>query len=291
MIISASRRTDIPSFYSDWLYNRITDRFVIARNPRNFRQVSKVSLAPGDVDGIVFWTKNPAPMLERLGELRDYTFYFQFTLTPYGREIEPNLPAKESDLLETFKKLSDRIGPDRVVWRYDPVLINARYSPEYHIDAFGRFAEALYGFTHRVTISFIDEDYRGVRNNIKGLALLDFPLEMQTGLGAGLAKIARSRGMAIGVCAEKMDLQAFGIDRARCIDAGLIEKLSGRFLNIGKDKNQRPECGCAASTDIGMYNTCQNGCLYCYANYNPKLIARNASNHNPLSPLIYGEPE
>ena len=141
MIISASRRTDIPSFYSDWFYNKIHEGFVMTRNPRNFNQVKKISLSLDAVDGIVFWTKNPLPMIGRLRELHEFTYYFQFSLTSYGRDIETNLPSKTNELLPTFKKLSDIIGADRVIWRYDPILINQKYTGDYHLRAFDKIAK------------------------------------------------------------------------------------------------------------------------------------------------------
>ena len=288
MIISVSRRTDIPNYYSEWFLNRTKEGFVLVRNPVNFRQISRIRLAPDVVDGIVFWTKNPAPIISRLPELDEYMYYFQFTLTPYGKDIEPNIPEK-SRVLAVFKRLSEMIGPDRVIWRYDPILINEKYTVAYHLDAFGRMAEELRNYTRKVTISFVDENYRGVKLSLRKLALSPFSVETQVDLASRLAEIARSCGLAIDACAEKIDLQRFGIEHARCIDDRLFEKLLGCRLNVDRDKDQRPECRCATSIDIGMYNTCLNGCLYCYANYNPKIVARSFAEHNPLSPLLIGE--
>jgi len=289
MIISASRRTDIPAYYSDWFYNRIKERFVLTRNPMNFHQVSKISLDPDVVDGIVFWTKNPIPMLDRLGELENYMYYFQFTITPYGKDIEPNLPSKSDKILPAFKRLSSVIGADRVIWRYDPILISEKYPVDCHIRAFEKIAKELRDYTRKVTISFIDADYRCVKNKIKELGLLDFPYETQVELSSQLAEIAHSYGLVIDTCAEKMDLQKYGIEHAQCIDGKLLMKLLGYNLNVCKDKMQRLECGCVTSVDIGMYNTCRNGCYYCYANYSNNTIEGNFAKRNPLSPLISGE--
>jgi len=289
MIISASRRTDIPSYYSDWFYNRIKEGFVLTRNPMNFHQVSKISLAPDAVNGIIFWTKNPLPMLDRLGELSDYMYYFQFTLTPYGKDVESNLPSKNGALVSIFKRLSDIIGADRIIWRYDPILINEKYTIEYHFHAFEKIAMELHDYTNKVTISFIDANYRGVKSNIKELALHDFPVGVKYELSSRLSKIANCFGLEMDACAEALDLQQFGIGRARCIDERLLAKLLGHDLNVAKDKNQRRECGCVASIDIGMYNTCRNGCLYCYANYNYGAVNGNVAGHNPQSPIISGD--
>jgi hypothetical protein len=254
----------------------------------NIHQISRITLAPDVVDGIVFWTKNPIPMLARLDELKDYMYYFQFTITPYGRDVEPNIPDKNGVILPAFKRLSETIGADRVVWRYDPIMISERYSLEYHIRAFGKIAAELHDYTRKVTISFIDEDYRGVKNNIKELVLSPFPREIQMELSSKLAAIAHGYGLAIDTCAEEIDLQQFAIEHARCIDDKLFSKLLCCHLNVDKDKTQRLGCGCVASIDIGMYNTCRNGCRYCYANYSLKTVETNFAKHDPLSPLISG---
>ena len=288
MLISASRRTDIPSGYSDWFFRRIEEGYVLVRNPINFHRVSRVSLAPDAVDGIVFWTKNPVPMLDRLDELKDYMYCFQFTLTPYGRDTEPNIPPKK-EMLSAFMRLSDKIGADRVIWRYDPILISAGYSFEYHEDSFGRIAQMLRGYTKKVIISFIDVKYRGARNYAKELIPSELASPVQSSLAANLAKMALNCGMSMDACAEELDLMRFGIGRAKCVDAALFEKLLGCSLNIGKDKSQRPMCGCSASIDIGSYNTCPNGCRYCYANYSLGALSANRAKHSPTSALIFGE--
>jgi DNA repair photolyase len=291
VIISASRRTDIPAYYSDWFFNRIKEGFVLVRNPMNIHQISRIKLTPDIVDGIVFWTKNPILMIDRLDELKDYKYYFQFTITPYAKDVEPNLPLKNDAIMSAFKKLSDIIGADRIIWRYDPILINERYSADYHIHAFEVIAKELYDYTRKVTISFIDENYRGVKSNLKELALLAFPSEVQIELASKLANIACNYKLKIDTCAEQIDLQQFGIEHARCIDDCLFAKLLGCHLKIDKDKTQRLECGCVTSIDIGMYNTCKNGCKYCYANYSRNTVDQNFAKHNPLSPLISGEIE
>ena len=289
MIISASRRTDIPTYYSDWFFNRIKEGFVFVRNPINARQISRVKLTPDVVDGIVFWTKNPVPMIDRLNELRDYMFYFQFTITSYGKDIEPNVPQKNSDVLSAFQEVSNIVGADRVIWRYDPILLNEKYTFDYHVRAFTKIAGELQGHTKKVTISFIDTDYRNLKSNIEALKLVDFPMAMQRELASLLANIAKEHGLSIDTCAEKIDLHECGIEQARCIDDRLFSKLLSSPLDVEKDKSQRLECGCISSVDIGMYNTCMNGCLYCYANYSKGAIIGNHAKHNPQSPLLFGE--
>lgn len=288
MIISASRRTDIPTYYSKWFFNRIMDGYVLVRNPMNTHQISKISLNPDIVDGIVFWTKNPIPMLNELNVLRDYMYYFQFTLNSYAQDVETHVPSKQKQIIPAFKKLSDTIGPDRVIWRYDPIFISDTYTPEYHIRYFERIAKELSPYTKKCTISFIDF-YRNTSKNVSGLSLCDFPEETQRKLAKELAAIASSYGLLIDTCAEGIELREYGIEHARCIDDRLLSKLLACPLDVKKDKSQRLECGCIESIDIGAYNTCRNGCKYCYANYSGKTVCSNFAKHIPDSPLLFGE--
>lgn len=285
MIISASRRTDIPTFYSEWFFNRIKEGYVLVRNPMNFFQVSKISLSPDVVDCIVFWTKNPLPMLNRLNEIESYPYYFQFTLNAYEKDIEPNVPEKNDSLIPTFQRLSQKIGADRIIWRYDPIMVNNYYTIEYHIEHFENIAKRLKGFTSKCTISFIDIYHN---TNIKELKLVSLTKEMMSIIASRLSKIAYKYGIQMDTCAESIELDRFNIAHAKCIDDRLIEKMIGCNLNISKDKTQRLECGCVASIDIGMYNTCFSGCKYCYATHNSKNIKNNMLQHNPVSPLLFG---
>ena len=258
------------------------------RNPMRYHQVSKVTLKPDVVDGIVFWTKNPAPMLGRLNELDEYMYYFQFTVTPYGSDIEPNVPAIASTTLQTYKRLADFIGPERVIWRYDPILFNDKYTYAYHIKTFAKIAGELRDYTKKVIYSFIDTSYRGVRGNLKELALHGITTDMKIKMSSELAGIAHDNNLIIETCAEELDLSQYGISRSRCIDDRLFTKLIDCNLDLDRDKNQRLECGCVTSIDIGMYNSCMNGCLYCYANYKKNHIAENSATHDINSPLILG---
>ncbi len=287
MIISASRRTDIPTYYSDWLYNRIKDGFVYVRNPMNIHQISKVSLSPDVIDGIVFWTKNPRPMMDRLDLLKDYMYYFQFTVNSYAQDIESNIPNKNDVIIPTFQELSKLIGPERVIWRYDPILLSQKYSIEYHVHYFEEIAKRLSDYTSKCVISFVDL-YRNTQNNTKDLGLL--PLEAKTmyEIARRLVEIASKHNIVIESCAEKINLEQFGIEHGHCVDCDLFEKLLGYKLDLTKDKNQREECGCMASIDIGMYNTCKNGCKYCYANYSSNTVSKLSAAHDPCSPLISG---
>jgi hypothetical protein len=286
MIISASRRTDIPSHYSEWFFNRIKEKFVCVRNPMNVHQISKIDLDPDVVDCIVFWSKNPQPMLNYLNMIDDYVYYFQFTLNPYEQDVEEKLPFKNR-IIETFKTLSDKIGPDKVVWRYDPVLLSDKYSITYHIDQFGKFANLLKGYTEKVTFSFIDF-YKRITENIRSVNAGEITTEEKIIIAKNFSQIAKENYLNIDTCAEDIDLSKYGIEHARCIDDKLITKITGYNFVAEKDKNQRLECGCVKSIDIGEYNSCSNGCIYCYANYSHKIVEGNINKHNVLSPLLIG---
>ncbi len=288
MIISASRRTDLPAFYSEWLLNRLREEYVLVRNPMNIHQVSKISLSPDVVDGIVFWTKNPSPMLNQLAQIEKYSYYFQFTLTAYDRDVEPNLPSKNNVIIPAFQRLSRMIGKEKIIWRYDPIFFNDRYTMEYHCKYFRVLASKLSTYTEKCTVSFLDR-YKNTERNVRPLNIDDDSIDKQYEIMQRFASIAADYGIYIDTCAEKINLESLGISHACCIDKARFEKIGDCKLKIGKDQNQRSECGCIASIDIGSYNTCKHGCLYCYANYSQSNVTRNSSQHNPNSPLLFGE--
>lgn len=257
------------------------------RNPMNAQQVSKIDLFPELVDCIVFWTKNPEPMLNRLEELAAYDYYFQYTLTGYGKDIESNVPHKKEKMIPIFQELSKKIGKKRVIWRYDPIIFTKKYTPEYHLKAFEQIAMSLKGYTDKCVISFVDI----YAKNKKNMELLDSHEAGESELrkfAKKLSKIAQENRMALGSCAESLNLEECGIEHNCCIDKALIERIIGCRLKVEKDKNQRQECGCVASVDIGTYNTCKNGCKYCYANYSGDSAARNCSKYDPKSPILCG---
>lgn len=288
MIISASRRTDIPAFYSEWFFNRLKAGYAYVRNPMNPRRISEVSLAPDVIDGIVFWTKNPTPMLNRLHELRDYTFYFQFTLTPYGTDIEKNVPPKNNVIIPAFKKLSSMIGKERVVWRYDPILLNDKYTMQYHIKYFRVLCGMLADYTEKCTVSFLDL-YKSIKRIIAPLGIRPLTPEQAEELAGYFGEITKEHGICIDTCAENIDLSRYGIGHAGCIDRHRLERIGNCKLDVERDKSQRAACGCVSGIDLGAYNTCRNGCVYCYANFNQTLVNDCCCKHVPTSPLLYGE--
>ena len=287
MIISASRRTDIPTYYSEWFFNRLREGYVLVRNPMNARQISRISLSPEAVDGIVFWTKNPVPMLSRLGELEPYPYYFQFTLTAYGRDVEPNLPGKNGVLIPAFQELSRMAGRERVVWRYDPIFLSDRYTVEYHCRYFRVLAAKLGEYTEKCTVSFLDF-YRSTARNMRSLHIREMTAAQQREMMERFSEIAGEYGLYIDTCSEAISLEDLGVFHASCVDRERLERIGGYRLNVGRDRNQREECGCAASVDIGAYDTCGNGCLYCYATDSPPRAAERVRAHRPDSPILFG---
>lgn len=269
MIISASRRTDIPSFYGDWFFNRVRAGFFLVRNPMNYHQVSRVEFAPHTTECIVFWTKYPAPdFVQNLSQLSEhgYPYYFQFTLTPYGRDIEASLPPK-TEVLRAFVDLSKQIGRERLVWRYDPILLTDTYTAEFHINAFESFAQKLSPYTDTCVISFVDR-YKKIQSRMENARVkeLSLSIEQMMYLASEIAQIAKKYGIDVEACCESIDFTKAGIKGAHCIDGDRINRMTGKNYAFTADKNQRTACGCVQSVDLGAYNTCQNGCVYCYAN-------------------------
>ncbi|MCR5559864.1 MAG: DUF1848 domain-containing protein [Schwartzia sp.] len=286
MIISASRRTDIPAFYFDWFCKRLKEGFADVVNPFNRRQVSRISLKPDFVDCIVFWTKDPAPMLEHLDSIQSYPYYVQISITPYGRDVETNLRPKE-EIIGTVQELSRRIGKERVVWRYDPILLNEQYTMEKHFEWFKGVTEELSPYTERCVISFIDL-YAKAKKNTQGLNLHELSEEEMMMLAEGLSDIVKGSGITLQTCSEAVGLEQYGIIHGACIDGELVSRIAGKHIKTRKAKTQRPLCNCVESFDIGQYDTCIHGCRYCYANASPERAATGFENHNTMASVITG---
>lgn len=285
MIINTGNRTDIPAYYSEWFYNRIKEGYVLTRNPYSKDQINKYLLNPLVVDCINFCTKNPEPMLHRIEELADFRQLWYVTITPYGKEIEPYVPGKES-VIESFKRLSAFLGADSVIWRYDPIFISEKYSLEFHVDSFENMAGLLAGYTRYAVISFIDL-YEKTRRNFP--AVRQVSLEECEVIGKEFARIGRKYGMTIKSCCEGDRLQKYGVDTTGCMTPEVIERAIGIGLKVPKGKGAREGCDCLLGNDIGMYNTCGHGCLYCYANYDQETVKRNMKLHDKTSPLLTGQ--
>ncbi len=283
MIISASRRTDIPALYPEWFMNRLREKTVMVPNPYNRKKISSIRLSPDTVDCIVLWTKNPEPLMPYLKEIdkMGYRYYFQMTITDYEEDLEPEVPCME-DSIATFLLLSEIIGPERIDWRFDPILLSEKYSLSYHEERFDTMCQWLHKATKRCIISFIDA-YREARYP-------ELELEEIEAVAGRLSKIAQKYKLPLYTCAEKTNLSRYGISHGACIDKERIKNIIGYKLDVKKDTGQRPQCGCIQSIDIGMYDTCINGCKYCYATGTKDSVRKKYEQHDPLSPLLTGHP-
>lgn len=284
MIINTGQRTDIPAFYSEWFSNRLKEGFVCVRNPYNPEQVSRYRLSPDVVDVIGFCTKNPSPMFKYMDLLQEYGQYWFVTITPYGRDIEPNVPDKHK-LIEDFKMLSQMVGKNSMGWRYDPIFISDRYTEEYHIHAFEQIAASLEGCTESVVISFIDL-FPKVRRNFPEAR--EVTKEQMLRLGKEMIKIASLHGMTVKPCAEGDELSKYGADCGGCMRISDFEKAIGKRLDAPKKKGARASCDCYLTCDIGAYNTCRHLCKYCYANAEPEIVLSRSKLHDPKSPFLIG---
>ena len=254
------------------------------RNPYDPSLVSRYRLDPAVVDAIGFCTKNPAPMFPYMELLEPYGQYWFVTVTPYGRDIEPNVPDKRR-VLQDFRRLSETVGKNAVGWRYDPVLLSAKYTSDYHLRAFRQIAAALEGYTQTAVISFIDL-YPKVRRNFPEAR--EVPMETRLRLGKAFVEIAAAHGMTLKPCAEGDALAAFGADCGGCMRIEDYEKAVGKRLRAPKKKGARTACACWLSCDIGAYDTCRHLCRYCYANASPARVAARSRLHDPTSPFLIG---
>jgi hypothetical protein len=276
MILSVSRRTDIPAFYAEWFCRRLEAGELQVRNPVNPHQISRLVLNPETVDGLVFWTRNAEPLLSRLPRLEPYPYYFLYTLTPYGEDLEPGLPSLPRRI-EVFRNLSRLIGPDRVIWRYDPIILSGDFTADWHLRQFTGLLEALIGFTRRCIVSFLDV-YPAVKRNLPWFT--DPPPELKRDLVARLALLTARAGVTLSTCAEGIDCP--GVTPGGCVDTALLESIGGRPLRRRRDRGQRKSCLCHESRDVGTYGTCRFGCLYCYADRGRRI----PSCQDPDSPLL-----
>ena len=287
MILSVSRRTDIPAFYAEWFMERLRQKYVLVRNPFNIHSISRIPLSPENVDAIIFWTKNSKPIHKYLDEIDNlkYKYYFQYTITPYKNDLEEKVQDKK-EIVETFKKLSEKIGSEKVILRYDPIILSDNYTIDFHKKAFARLCDLLAPYTKKIVFSFLD-DYKKISKNIKQLNIKEISAEEMCIMAEYFADTAKKYNLIIESCAEQIDLERFGINHGKCIDDELIEKITGYKLSVGRD-NQRNACGCIKCIDIGEYNTCMHKCLYCYANINKDTAFKNYKLHDKKSPLLIG---
>lgn len=282
MILFASGRTDIPAFYSNWFINRVKAGFVDVRNPFNQKLVSRIYFS--DVDLIMFCSKNPLPMINKLKMLK-VPVLFHVTITPYGKDVEPNIPDKRL-IIEGVKKLSLVLGIDNVVVRYDPIFLSDKYNVDYHIKAFDKLCKNLNGYVNKIIVSFMDE-YKNVRSNKNILKYRAFTREDYKKIGEAFSKSAMDNGMSVQTCFEDEDLTQYGFVKGECLSHELAYILTGKKFkssNVRKEK----KCECVQMVDIGDYNSCMHMCKYCYANYDEKAVSSNFERHDDNSSLLIG---
>lgn len=282
MILFASGRTDIPAFYSKWFINRVKAGFVDVRNPFNQNLISRINFS--DVDLIMFCSKNPLPMIDKLKMLK-VPVLFHVTITPYSKDVEPNIPDKRL-IIEGVKKLSLVLGIDNVVLRYDPIFLSDKYNVDYHIRAFDKLCKNLNGYVNKIIVSFMDE-YKNVRINKDILKYRTFTREDYKKIGEAFSKSAMDNGMSVQTCFEDEDLTEYGFVKGECLSHELAYILTGKKFkssNVRKEK----KCECVQMVDIGDYNSCMHMCKYCYANYDEKAVSSNFERHDDNSSLLIG---
>ena len=285
MILNTGCRTDIPAYYSEWFYTRVREGFVLARNPYRPEQVLSYRLNPDVVDVLCFCTKNPQPMLSRLSELNAFRQFWFVTVTPYGQDIEPFVPDKRQ-VLASIRRLSASVGAKAVGWRYDPVFITERYSLEFHIRSFEKMARELSGTVTACVVSFIDLYEKTRRNFPQARAVTT---REQEALIQAFVEIGARYRIPMRTCCEDASLARFGADTSGCMTRSVLEAATGCRLNVPKSKKSpRAQCDCLLGADVGMYNTCPHGCVYCYANSDRRAVEQNRRQHDPTSPLLIG---
>lgn len=282
MILNVSGRTDIVAFYSKWFLNRLKEGYVDVRNPFNPNLVSRIDF--DDVDLILFCTKNPIPIVDKLGDIK-ILYIFHVTITPYKDDIEPNLPSK-SKIIEAVKKISTRVGIDNIYVRYDPIFISEKYNIEYHIKAFTKLCSLLKGYVKTIIVSFID-NYKNVRKNLPYLKYRSFTEEDYKLIGENFSKIAKDNNMVIQTCFEERNLTEYGFIKGECMSKELAFKLTGKTYKKWQARKGNA-CNCVELVDIGVYNSCNHLCKYCYANYDESKVKENINNHDINSSLLIG---
>lgn len=290
MILSASRRTDIPAYYFLWFVKRLEKGYLYARNPYFKKQIHRVDLSPKNIECIVFWTKYPAQLLQNVDVFLEYNlpFYILYTITPYNREIEKNIPEKIT-VIETFKLLSRKLGREKLIWRYDPLILFEDFTIDKHIKSFKEIACDLESYTERCILGFLTI-YKKLLKKISPLDVILPTISEKAEIALILSEIAGKHGIKLQTCAAEGLLNTSSSHLVgRCIDNEVIEKLTGKKISARKDPGQRPACRCIKSIDIGTYNTCPGGCIYCYANMDQKLAEKNLKSHNPEWSSIDGE--
>lgn len=288
MILNTGARTDTVQYFSEWLLKRFEEGFVYTRNPLFPHKVTRYELSPDKIDAVLFCSKNYAPILPRLREITDkYRTYFHYTITAYGKDIEPGVPSIDESI-RTLYELEKIVGKNRISWRYDPVLLTSNYTPKRHLETFGCMAEKLAPHIDRCIFSFV-EMYKKISVNMP--ELIPMTVADRTFIAEGMGKIAARYGIRLQTCGTNGDYSRFGIHSSGCVTAEILGKANGCEFRSVRHKGMREGCHCIESRDIGAYDTCLNGCKYCYANKSPQKARDNFILHDPDSPLLLGHLE
>lgn len=285
MIINTGGRTDTVQYYTEWLLNRFSEGYALSRNPLFPKKISRYELDPDTVDCVVFCSKNYKPILPRLHEITDrFNTYFFYTITAYGVDLEPGVPSIQESI-NTLKSLSDMVGKQRITWRYDPILLTKKYTIDYHRETFEYMASELAPYVDRCVFSFV-EMYKKVELNMA--EIIPLTREDIEQLAQLLGSIAQKHQIALQICGTDEGFTRYGIQKAGCMTLEVLGHASGVTFKNLKHKGMRHGCHCIESRDIGAYETCPNGCKYCYANKDPRKAAENYKLHDPHSPLLLG---
>lgn len=285
MILNTGGRTDTVQYYSEWLLNRFREGYVLSRNPLFPNLINRIELTPETIDVVVFCSKDYAPILDRLHEISDrFNCYYHYTITAYGKDIEPRVPSIEQSI-ETCKRLAALVGKEKIAWRYDPVLLTDTYTIERHLETFDRIARELTPYVSRCIFSFV-EMYKKLEVNMPELRPLTD--EQKRTLAQGLGAIAKNYGLYLQTCATREDYEEFGIHRSGCMTTEIFSEALGINFKRQTHKGNRLDCACMESRGLGDYNSCPNGCRYCYANIDHAKALENYRLHDPNSPLLLG---
>lgn len=286
MILNTGARTDTVQYFSEWPLRRFEEGFVYSRNPLFPNKVTRYELSPEKIDTVLFCSKNYAPILPHIREITSkYRTYFHYTITAYGKDVEPGVPSIGNSV-KTLVELSKIVGKNKVAWRYDPVLLTRKYTIEKHAQTFRWLCEQVAPYIDRCIFTFV-EIYKKLHVNMP--ELIPFSENDMNTLAEMLGKTAKEFGIRIQTCGTNGDFSRFGIEKSGCATLEILGKANNcEFKNL-KHKGLRLGCHCIESRDIGAYDTCLNGCKYCYANKNPQKARENFKFHNPDSPILLGE--
>lgn len=285
MIINTGSRTDTVQYYSDWLLKRFKEGFVYSRNPLFPNIVTRYELNPNILDCVVFCSKNYEPILDRLTEITDkFNTYFHYTITAYCRDIEPNVPTIDESI-ETLIKLSKIVGKQRIAWRYDPILLTKKYTKQVHYNTFNYMSKRLSPHIDRCIFSFVDM-YKKLETNMPEIIILNNNDKIE--IAKNIGSIAKKHNMIIQTCATIEDFKQFGILQSGCMTSEILGNANNITFKKVRHSGNRQGCKCIENRNIGDYDTCPNGCKYCYANKNPQIAQENYKKHNPNDLMILG---